>query len=242
MDFYIITGASRGLGKAVAKTALKDGDQVVTISGSKSANQNGIQAIQQDLRELDKLPDLIRSILESNDYNRFSSLLLINNAGTIEPIDLAQNLNPDDVAKNIKINLIAPMILANAFLRETSAFRGWRTIVNVSSGVAEKPKVSWSAYSAAKAGLRNYSQTLALEFVDSERTRILSFNPGIMDTEMQAVIRSQPQEKFAEVERFKGFKNEGKLKAPEQVAKALIDEIKKRGAFSKTELNIQDLL
>lgn len=242
MDLYIITGASAGLGKAITELALREGHQVIAIARSFIPKQDRLQSIQQDLGEFKKLPSLVRLLFSQHEIKKFNSIHLINNAGIIEPIDLSQNLNATSVAKNIEINLIAPMIFTNSFLSYTRNFQGWRTIVNISSGVAEKPKASWSAYSAAKGGLRIYSHSLAQEFVGLEKTRILCFNPGIMDTQMQAVIRNQSEDRFKEVEKFKAFKTEGKLLAPEAVAKALVDLIKIPASFPKIDINILELL
>ena len=132
-------------------------------------------------------------------------------------------------------------MIANAFLDLTEEFDGWRTITNVSSGVAERAKASWSSYSAAKAGLRIYSQALAQEMSEYPKTRVLSFNPGIMDTEMQKVIREQSEDVFAEVGKFRGYKEEGKLVPPAEVARKLLSLLENPEQIQKVEYSVAEL-
>lgn len=242
MDLYIVTGASSGLGKALTKIALQEGHQVIAIARSPVAKQDRLDVIQQDLKDVCKISAPLKVALQKHDLNKFGSICLINNAGVVEPVGHAQDLDDDSIIGNIEVNLTAPMVLTSAFLEATKAFNGWRTIVNISSGVAVNPIASWSAYSAAKGGLRIYSHALAKEFKSQVKTRVLSFSPGIMDTKMQGVIRNQPENKFADVKRFKAYKDEGQLLAPEVVAKALFDFVKKPGSFQCVDLSIQELL
>jgi len=242
MEFFIVTGASRGLGAAIAKLALQRGHQVAAIARSAMKPQERLDIFQRDLNKIDELPDLMREVLSRHGLTQFTAIHLINNAAVLEPIGAVPNLDAGKLEQNIRINLIAPMALSSAFLKQTEAFKGTRTVVNISSGVADSPLASWSAYSAAKSGLKNFSHALALELKGDERTRVISFSPGIMDTEMQATIRRQSKETFADVDRFKRYKAEGQLLPPETVAKTLLKLLENPARLSRVDLNVYDYL
>ncbi len=143
---------------------------------------------------------------------------------------------------NIDLNLTAPVVLTNTFLNLFQNYSGFQIIVNISSGVADHPKAHWSVYSATKAGLKKYTETLVQEYNLNQKIKMISFNPGVMDTDMQLTIRSQTLEHFPDVDRFKKLKNEGALLSAKQVAKVLFDHIENLDLVQSEDLSIQDLL
>jgi benzil reductase ((S)-benzoin forming) len=99
----------------------------------------------------------------------------------------------------------------------------------VSSGAATRGIAGWSLYCATKAALENFVRAAALE--QGARTHpisMLSVNPGIMDTEMQATVRSASVEDFPSVERFIRYKNEGALAPPARVASRIAEIVASR--------------
>lgn len=242
MEFFIVTGASRGLGAALTNLAIQKGHHVAAIARSPIAPRERLESFQQDLNEIERLPDLLHEVLSRHNLTQFSALNLINNAASLEPIGLIPNLGAHELDKNIRINLVAPMVLTATFLKLTQNFNGLRTIVNVSSGVADSPLASWSAYSASKSGLKNFSHALAQEIKSDEKTKVISFSPGIMDTEMQAIIRRQTKETFSEVDRFKRYKAEGQLLSPESVADTLLKILENPKRLSRVDFNVYDHL
>lgn len=242
MEFFIVTGASRGLGAAIADLALRKGHHVAAIARSTMQAKERLDIIQRDLNKIGELPDLMHEVLSRHDLAQFTAIHLINNAAVLEPIGLVPTLDARELDRNIRINLVAPMALTAAFLKQTNEFKGRRTIVNVISGVADSPLASWSAYSAAKSGLKNFSHALALELKDDEKTKVISFSPGIMDTEMQATIRRQSKEVFADVDRFKRYKEEGHLLPPETVARTLLKLLENPARLHRVDLNVYDYM
>ncbi len=237
-----MTGASKGLGLSLTQALLLKGHQVLAIARSVPPPQDRLRSLKLDLAEIHQIDEVVSAALETLPLANFERLHLINNAGSIEPIQPVTELRAENIDLNIKLNLIAPMIMTSSFLRTTKNFKGPRTIVNVSSGVAEKPKVSWAAYSAAKGGLRIFSLTLALEYSSDPLVKIVSFNPGVMDTDMQGTIRSQSVANFPDVERFKGFARDGILRSPSVVALHLVNLLAKPENIHRVEITIQDLL
>lgn len=239
MPLTIVTGASKGLGFSLVKLALDRGQTVMTISRSPlHFSHPNLTEIQQDLSVVNRLPDLVSSLFKNLHLNKFNSINLINNAGIVTPVGPAAVNATADIRANIETNLLAPMVLTSEFLKHTKEFKGWRTITFVSSGVAERPKPTWSAYSAAKAGLKAYAHALAGEFSAEDLVRIVSFSPGIMDTPMQELIRAQSSENFPEVERFRAFKRDHQLLPSDAVANTLLDFLKNPEALQKVDLSI----
>lgn len=239
MNLYVITGSSRGLGAKLVQLAESQGHKVISISRSASPRKHHLQL---DLRDSSAAAERLQKELNEINLSQFQDLFLINNAAQLEPIGPSANLQMDQIQASIAINFTAPVLLTTAFLQMTQGFNGCRTIVNVSSGVAERPKAQWSLYSATKAGLRAYSQALANEIGPSERTRVISFNPGIMDTQMQANIRAQTPEQFSEVERFRTFQRDGMLMDARVVAEALWKPLHNPEQKAPFDLSIQDVL
>jgi NAD(P)-dependent dehydrogenase (short-subunit alcohol dehydrogenase family) len=95
-------------------------------------------------------------------------------------------------------------------------------LANISSGAAQKGYAGWSLYCAAKAGMENYIRALALEQQAEPHPFIpVNVGPGVIDTEMQALIRTSTASDFPEIERFIVRKEQGALLSPMKVAAAV---------------------
>ncbi len=221
MNLHIITGGSRGLGAALVKFFIDQGDHVVEVSRSGTNQIKGLRSYEFDLSGNASKADLMAKIFSDFPIHNYQSITLTNNAGMVDPIKHIDQLEERSVEQNVLVNLVAPISLTAAFLKLSSAFKGVRVISNISTGVAKNPKASWAVYSAAKAGLESFSEALAKEFSNNSKVKIINFEPGIIDTEMQALIRSTSPEDFSEVDKFLKFKNENQLLEPRVVAEAL---------------------
>ena len=124
----------------------------------------------------------------------------------------------------MNLNTIAPMAITNYFLKKTTE-KGVQLIsVVITSGAAEKPSYGWSAYCSTKASVNMYTKTAALEQEELKNGhKIIAFSPGIMDTNMQEKIRSSSEDEFADVEKFKEFKDNNLLKDTDLVGGVVVD-------------------
>lgn len=218
MEAYIITGASKGIGAALSKNLAEEGHAVIGISRTVPESWPGIQLFPFDLANSEGVPSLMKEIIEVLP-NGVNSITLINNAGTVEPIGFASHLEPQDVSQSIALNLTAPMVLSNSFLKELKAKKTVKRIINISSGAGRKAYKGWSAYCTAKAGLDHFSVCLDEENND---TKVVSVAPGIIDTGMQERIRESKKEEFPLIEHFKDYKEKGVLSTPDDTAHKLI--------------------
>jgi benzil reductase ((S)-benzoin forming) len=137
----------------------------------------------------------------------------------VEPVAPLDQVPAEVLERNLVVNLVAPMLLMRRFLLATEGVAALRRIVNISSGAGRRPMSGWSAYCASKAGLDMASRVVALEAgARSPPVEVVSLAPGVIDTDMQATVRSKSPEDFADVERFRQMKAEGTLRSAADVA------------------------
>lgn len=225
----IITGSSRGIGKATAEVFLKgSGDDLVigvarTAENETASNFKGIQA---DLSHLEGCENLLSQLAAIIAENIPEKLVLVNNAGRLGEVVPSFQTLPADLAKTIFLNMTAPMILQNGLLAISVEKAIPLEIVNISSGAAKHEYYGWSGYCSTKAGFLMAAQVLGLEINQlHHNAKVWNLAPGIVDTAMQGEIRSRTPEQFAEVERFKTLHAEGQLRSPESVAEFIFHAI-----------------
>ncbi|CRK81559.1 (S)-benzoin forming benzil reductase [Neobacillus massiliamazoniensis] len=251
MKYAVITGASRGLGEAIAKRLIQE--QIAVISVSRTENEELKKlAITNDLYyqhyscnlSLEKeVQEVFMEISHRIFLKNPEEILLFNNAGMIEPIHTVGELDQTPILRNIKVNLVAPILITNIFLKKASITNSSIQIVNISSGAATRAIEGWSVYCSAKAGLNMFTQTTALEQAELKtKNKIITFSPGIMDTKMQETIRSSSKESFKDLEIFKEYKENGKLLSADLVAGALVDLVLCGKAESGRTYHISDLI
>lgn len=233
MHLSIITGTSRGLGEALARATLAPETVLHTVSRRgnpalrEAAKEAGARLVEHelDLRETQRIPALLAEILA--DDRGIESATLINNAGVLEPIGPARDIVPDILATHIAVNLTAVMQLTGSFLSRTREAHYPRTVVSISSGAASKPYEGWGPYCATKAGVELFTQVTAMEEAgaaggDGPAARILAVAPGVVDTDMQSLIRQTPRERFPNKPKFVDLKESGRLADPARAAELVL--------------------
>lgn len=245
----LITGASRGLGRAMAAQLLQAGHMVLGISRRQDpqlaelAAKAGAELIQweQDLSEPVAAAARLSAWLKTLDGQRLDGVTLINNAGTVgNPAPLASAV-PAELAQALRIGLEAPMLLTAAFLGATREWRGARKVLNISSGLGRNAMGSQAPYCAAKAGMDHYSRAVALEEAQSPNgARIVSLAPGVIDTDMQVQLRGASAEKFPDRGRFEKLKNEGMLDSPETAAAKVLKYLARADFGSNPVADVRD--
>jgi len=223
----LITGASRGLGRAMAEQLLQAGHAVLGISRRQDpqlaelAKAAGAELTQweQDLSDPVAASARVSAWLQAIDPQRFDSVTLINNAGTVgNPAPLAGAVGAE-LSQALRIGLEAPMLLTAAVLGTTRGWRGVRKVLNISSGLGRNAMGSQAPYCAAKAGMDHFSRAVALEEAGAPNgARIVSLAPGIIDTDMQVQLRGTSAENFPDRTRFVSMKEEGRLDSPATAA------------------------
>lgn len=221
----IVTGASAGLGEAVAHRLASLGVQVVLVARRAEVLEKVAAEIlrSQDLEPLAAVgdvrdPQLAERVVDLalEKFGRLDGL--VNNAGILEPLGKVDGVDVAAWRYNVEVNLLGPFHFMRAAIGALRKSRG--RIVNVSSGAAVRPVEGWSAYCASKAGLTHLSRVVALE---EPEVVTVSFRPGVVDTDMQASIRREGPGRMSpeRVAYFESLKREGRLLAPHRPAEAI---------------------
>ena len=219
MKKVILTGHSKGLGKALASALVAEGCEVLGISRSRADEEQGLQQVTLDLSDMDAL----RQWLESRELRSFlegaKQAILINNSGVVSPVGALGTLANEEIVRSIELNVAAPLVLSNAFIEQTAGVPD-RRILHISSGAGRRGMAGWSVYCATKAALDNHARAVHEDGVQG--LSISSLAPGIVDTGMQADIRSCSAEHFPQVDDFRNFKAGGDLASPGETAARII--------------------
>ena len=223
----ILTGASRGLGLAMALQLLGPGQRLVTLARSRSdelesrAREVGA-ALEQwpaDLADPLTVADRLGEWLMGVDGSAFASATLINNAAALsEPAPLADSASRG-LSTSVRVGLEAPLLLSATFLRATAHWPGRRQVLNISSGLGRRAMAGSTAYCAVKAGMDHFSRALALEeAAHPNGAKVVSLAPGVIDTDMQVQLRGADPKRFPERARFAELHAQGLLDSPVQAA------------------------
>ncbi|KJS22164.1 MAG: hypothetical protein VR72_07365 [Clostridiaceae bacterium BRH_c20a] len=231
MDYIIITGASKGLGRALAKEVAEENVTLILIARNKCELDSLVNEISGinvkiytfnfDLLDYEKLELLMSRIFLKVDLNNCNKITFINNAGTINPICHIGELDMKDIKNNLVINCLSPVLILNQFVDFCNTNSLDSKIINISSGAYKKPIEGWSLYSASKAAVHMIIETIAEENKNNPLMKIASIDPGIMDTNIQREIRETSKYQFSGVEKFIEFYQDKKLRSPMDVAKTI---------------------
>jgi len=223
----ILTGASRGLGLAMAQQLLQQGHRLLTLSRQPNAalaDDHGAATLEQWAVDLaDPLPvaQRLQAWLQAQAPQ---PAVLINNAGVITPPAPLADTAPADISAALRAGLEAPVLLSAAFLHATAGWCTARRVLNISSGLGRRAMAGSAVYCAAKAGMDHLSRALALEGV-----QVVSLAPGVIDTDMQVQLRQSDPARFAEQPRFAALKSSGQLDSPAQAAVKVLAFLERPG-------------
>lgn len=198
----LITGASRGIGKAIALT-LQDSYSLVLHATS----EESLAAVMNDLKQPGNHSALCADLSDAAAVKNFCSELkkqfgsslyaVVNNAGVT--LDKSLLFQPEgDIDKMLQVNLKAPILISKTAFK---IFHGTRmgVIINMSSCIGEMGNAFQSVYAATKAGLVAFSKSLAREagsLLPDHAIRVLSISPGYIETSMTNNIPQQEKEKY----------------------------------------------
>ena len=229
----VVTGASRGIGRAIATELAARGSRVALLARSKNEleivarqieDRGGVALVTRaDVSTIDEVTEAVRTI--DRTFGRVD--ILVNNAGVIWPLAPTITIDPADWAKAIAINLIGVVTVTLSVL-PTMLNLGWGRVVNVSSSRAGRPAglTGGNAYATSKAGLEAHTVNLAEELAGTGVT-VNAYRPGSVETSMHEWIREQPPGQIGEAlhTRFVGMHKEGKLIPPQESAEYLLKRV-----------------
>jgi NAD(P)-dependent dehydrogenase (short-subunit alcohol dehydrogenase family) len=231
----LITGAGRGIGRAVALGLAGTGAHVVLLARTvgqldetrallleRGVPPQRIRIMPADLADERQRRQAAATVLAAGRVD-----VLINNAATVEPLGPTLGVVAEDLRLAFEVNVVAPAGLAAAVLPGMIE-AGWGRVVNVSSGIVADPAsmIRGNAYAATKAALEAYTVNLAAELRGTGVT-VNAYRPGGVDTAMQAWIRRQDPERIGAGlhERFNRNFAEDALLTPEHSAMVLLSHL-----------------
>ncbi|WP_210487350.1 SDR family NAD(P)-dependent oxidoreductase [Rufibacter aurantiacus] len=223
MNHYIITGASRGLGRALAEALLEDENNcVVGVSRNSTINHPRYRHQPLDFSDIAGVEHNLHKIF--SPFDNAQKLVLVNNAGVIGEIGYIGQSQNEHFEYVFDVNVIVPAMLMNMFLQSYQHRQNIdKMVVNISSGAGQRPIDGWAAYCASKAALDMLSKTAQLEQEQlGTGVRVFSLSPGLIDTDMQEQIRDADTDQFSSVQQFRDYKETGALVSAEVVARKII--------------------
>ncbi|KTC87616.1 SDR family NAD(P)-dependent oxidoreductase [Legionella drozanskii] len=209
---FLITGGGSGIGRALAHALAARNEEVIIVGRREQA-----------LAETASFSPLISyfcaDVSNAEGRQQITSYVqkfpamegLIHNAGIIEPMDPVASIDEASWQKIIATNLNAPLFLTQALMPQVQQGR----VLHIGSGVAYFPVTGWSGYCVSKAALAMLTRCWQLE---NPHFSVASVMPGIIDTDMQSVIRHA---KFMDLEKrdfFQALHQKNKLLSPATVA------------------------
>ena len=224
----LVTGATRGIGRAIALTLGREGATVIgtatTDAGADSITQALAEAgiagrgVVLDVAELSS----IEAVLEQITTDFGAPLIVVNNAG-ITRDNLMLRMKEDEWQAVINTNLTAIFRVTKASLKGMTKAR-WGRIINISSVVGSMGNGGQANYAAAKAGLEGFGRALAAE-IASRNITVNAIAPGFIETEMtQALPEAQREKLLTQVPA-------GRLGQPQDIAEAVVFLASERAAY-----------
>lgn len=212
---FLITGGGTGIGRSLALALSKRGKSVLIVGRREQHLQETAAFspfIDYFCADVSK-PEGVESIREHLE-NIQHIHALVNNAGTIDPISNIRDIQPQAFHQALKTNLDAALFLPQILYKQLKNGR----VLNIGSGAAYFPVQGWAAYCVSKAALAMLTRCWQLE---SDSVAFASVMPGIIDTDMQAVIRNSLNMDSEQVNFYKRLKEHNRLVSPEAVAEFL---------------------
>lgn len=245
----VLTGASRGMGAAIAAQLLQPGHTLVCISRGSDptlagrAHEAGAVCEQwtADLSNPGPVAQRLQAWLAALDGTRFARATLINNAAMLTRIGPVDDCGDDELAASLRVGLEAPVLLTTSFLRATRVWRADKRVLNISSGLGRRAMAGQATYCAVKAGLDHFSRALALdEAPRANGAKVVSLAPGVIDTDMQVHLRAGDPAGFPEKANFVGLKEKGQLTSPPAAAARVLAYLERADFGSNPVADVRD--
>lgn len=234
-----ISGASAGLGAALAATIPFESAELIDIS--RRGGTPGAHHVAVDLADPDSWPVVEKDFRQRIKADDPDLVVFIHSAGTLTPLGSADHVDTAQYTRNVLLNSAAAQALGQSFLSAVSGRDCEQHLIMISSGAASRPHEGESSYCAGKAAIDQWVRTVGLEQQRrSPGCRVISVSPGSVDTAMQAELRAASPDEVPVSGRFREMQALGNLAKPETVART-IWSLLDRDLPSGTVLHVRDV-
>lgn len=214
----VITGASRGIGAGLARELGARGMKLALCARSPSALPAGAEGITEQVDVADE--HAVHRFAQQAGEHLGAIDLWINNAGVLDPIAPLRQISSKAFLDHLQINIMGVVHGCQAYIDHVRARGRQGVLINISSGGAWKGYAGWTPYCASKAAVERISEAIQ----DEERAflRVYALAPGVVDTDMQALIRSCTPEQFPSVAHYRALKTNNTFNTIPHVAEHLL--------------------
>ena len=215
-----ITGASKGIGSALARSVPFADADVVNVS--RSAGASGVEHLQADLAKPSDWLVVERHLRERLGQGDYDRAILIHCAGMLAPMGFTGTVDTEAYAANVLLNSAAPQVLGHMFLGAVREAGCRGELLQITSDAATNTFLGWTGYCAGKAAVDQWVRVAGAEHAElGTDCRILAVHPGVVETQMQEEIRATSADRFPAVDAFVALHDEGKLLSPEESARGI---------------------
>lgn len=216
----VVTGSTGGIGSCIVEKAVKslgiekiycmyrDEDK---FRRQAFAGSRKVVPVRHDASR----PDEILPFMQELGHVSFKRIVCIHTAFLIGPIQRAGDYLPDEIKRNAAVNMVDFVFLINGLLKIRHAQGMELKIINIDSGAAYQPLEGWGLYASSKAFANMFLKTVQLE---NPGVKVVSYEPGVVDTRMQEEIRNTDDAVCSRAAVFRKYYDEGMLRSPDAVA------------------------
>jgi benzil reductase ((S)-benzoin forming) len=242
-SLFVIFGTTKGLGQALYNQCLSCNENDII-----TANRRAIK--KKNARTKEILIDLSKPIKKSKLSKIFSfayqklnydNIYLVNNASVVEPIKPIGQVGSKNLTDSVYINFLNYTIIINEFIRKTAKLKANKNIINITSGAATSAHHGLAPYCSTQSALEMFGQCIFLEQQKLKQIKILNFRPGVMNTTMQAKLRTSSKKDFSQTEMYQDIFNAKKLREPREVAEKLYNILEQDKFWKKPILDVSEI-
>ena len=214
-----ISGASGGIGQALAQTVPWENARVIGISRERPCG--AMDHLRADLADPSTWSMVGASFRRELDDFTGEQVAFIHAAGANQPIGFAgevNEVNSDAYLRNVVVNSAAPQVLGQLFLAAVQSLDAHRYLIMLTSGAAQTVYPGWSSYGAGKAAIDQWVRNVGAEQAQRGGVQVISVAPGSVDTAFQQQLRDTLERDFPSRQKFLDLYKQGKLSDPQDVA------------------------
>jgi len=213
-----ISGASSGIGAALAASVPYPGARIIDIS--RSGGASGAEHLRADLSDPSSWAAVEAHLVTQLAGFSGGRAVFVHSAGTLDPIGFAGAVDSAAYRTNVLLNSAAPQALGHAFLKALAGADCRGYLVLLTSGAATRPYEGWSSYCAGKAAVDQWVRTVGRE-QGPDGCRVLAVAPGTVATAMQEQIRATDEAAFPAKQKFVDLYTAGQLTDPDDAARGI---------------------